>query len=203
MLIDPKKQSSKDSYKLMVGSILPRPIALVSTLSKDGIRNLAPFSFFMGVCSRPPTIAFAPAVRTGDVLNKDSLNNIRETGEFGVNIVSEDFAEKMVKTATEFPPDVDEYTESGLTPVQSKLIKPPLVQEARIRYECKLDRIVQVGDGLPGSGSVVLGEIVMFHVDDDLISEGRIDVRALKAVGRMAGRDGYCRTGDLFEIERR
>jgi len=203
MLIDPKKQSSKDSYKLMVGSILPRPIALVSTLSKDEIRNLAPFSFFMGVCSRPPTIAFAPAVRTGDVLNKDSLNNIRETGEFGVNIVSEDFAEKMVKTATEFPPDVDEYTESGLTPVQSKLIKPPLVQEARIRYECKLDRIVQVGDGLPGSGSVVLGEIVMFHVDDDLISEGRIDVRALKAVGRMAGRDGYCRTGDLFEIERR
>jgi len=203
MLIDPKKQSSKDSYKLMVGSILPRPIALVSTLSKDGIRNLAPFSFFMGVCSRPPTIAFAPAVRTADVLNKDSLNNIRETGEFGVNIVSEDFAEKMVKTATEFPPDVDEYTESGLTPVQSKLIKPPLVQEARIRYECKLDRIVQVGDGLPGSGSVVLGEIVMFHVDDDLISEGRIDVRALKAVGRMAGRDGYCRTGDLFEIERR
>lgn len=202
MLIDPKEQSSKDSYKLIIGSILPRPIALVSTISKDGIRNLAPFSFFMGVCSRPPTIAFAPAVRASDAKEKDTLNNIRNTGEFGVNIVSEDFAEKMVKTATEFPPEVDEYTESGLTPVQSKIIRPPLVQEARVRYECKLDRIVQVGDGLPGSGYIVLGEIVMFHVDENLFSEGRIDVQKLKAVGRMAGRDGYCRTGDLFEIER-
>jgi flavin reductase (DIM6/NTAB) family NADH-FMN oxidoreductase RutF len=202
MLIDPHDQPFKDNYKLMIGSILPRPIALVSSQSAEGIHNLAPFSFFTGVCSRPPTIAFAPAIRAGDGATKDTLNNIQDTKAFGINIVSEDFAEQMVKTATEYPPHVDEFIKAELTPEPAKKISAPLVKEARIRFECVLDRIIQVGDGKPGSGFLVLGEIVLFHVDDTLISEGRIDIQALRPIGRLAGSNGYCRITDTFEIDR-
>ncbi|NOZ74262.1 MAG: flavin reductase family protein [FCB group bacterium] len=202
MIIDPGTRSFKANYKLLIGSIVPRPIAWVSSRSADNIPNLAPFSFFMGVCSRPPTIAFAPAIRAGDGATKDTLNNIRETGVFGINIVSEDFAEQMVKTATEYPPDVDEFTRAKLTPEPARKITAPLVREARVRYECVLNRIIPVGDGKPGSGFVVLGEIVLFHVDDALLSQGRIDIQALRPIGRLAGPNGYCRITDTFEIER-
>ena len=116
MIIDPNTQSFSDNHKLMIGSILPRPIAFVSTCSPDGVLNLAPFSYFNGVCSNPPTIMFAPARRGYDGKTKDTLNNIRETNEFVINIVSEGFAKKMVACSTDFEPQINEFEISGLTP---------------------------------------------------------------------------------------
>ncbi len=116
MIIDPENSSFQDNHKIMIGSILPRPIAFVSTQSKDGNYNLAPFSYFNGICSNPPSIMFAPGRRGYDGKTKDTLNNIESTGEFVVNIVSEDFAEQMVACATDFEPEINEFTVSGLTP---------------------------------------------------------------------------------------
>ena len=116
MIIDPNKQSFSENYKLMIGSIVPRPIALVSTVSSNGLKNLAPFSYFNGVCSNPPTIMFAPGRRGYDGLTKDTLNNIRETEDFTVSIISEKIGKQMVACATDYPPDVDEFEISGFDP---------------------------------------------------------------------------------------
>ena len=201
MKFDPDKQSFKDNHRLMIGSILPRPIAFVSTKSKNGILNLAPFSYFNGVCSNPPTIMFAPARRGYDGLTKDTLNNIRDTEEFVVNIVSEEIVEPMVACATDFEKEVNEFEVSGLTPVDSVKVAPPCVKESKVSFECRLQTIVPVGEAEPGGGFVVIGNIVMFHVDDDVYRDGRIDLDALKPVGRLAG-NNYSRINDVFTVVR-
>jgi len=201
MKFDPNKQSFKDNHRLMIGSIVPRPIAFVSTKSKNGILNLAPFSYFNGVCSNPPTIMFAPARRGYDGLTKDTLNNIRDTEEFVVNIVSEEIVEPMVACATDFEKEVNEFEVSGLTPVDSVKVAPPCVKESKVSFECRLQTIVPVGQAEPGGGFVVIGNIVMFHVDDDVYRNGRIDLDALKPVGRLAG-NNYSRINDVFTVVR-
>ena len=203
MIIDPNRQPFKDNYKLMIGSILPRPIAFVSTKSKDGIDNLAPFSFFNGVCSNPPTISFCPVRKGTDGEIKDTLRNIQDTGVFALNIVSESFATEMVSTATEFPPEVSEFEKSGLSPIPCQNIDVMRVGESKITFECELNQIIEIGDGSPGSGFLVLGTIVLFHVSDDLYENGRIDLEKLQPIGRLAGANGYCRISDRFEIERK
>jgi flavin reductase (DIM6/NTAB) family NADH-FMN oxidoreductase RutF len=203
MIIDPNRQPFKDNYKLMIGSILPRPIAFVSTKSKNGIDNLAPFSFFNGVCSNPPTISFCPVRKGTDGEIKDTLRNIQDTGVFALNIVSESFATEMVSTATEFPPEVSEFEESGLSPIPCQNIDVMRVGESKITFECELNQIIEIGDGSPGSGFLVLGTIVLFHVSDDLYENGRIDLEKLQPIGRLAGANGYCRISDRFEIERK
>jgi len=202
MIIDPENSSFQDNHKIMIGSILPRPIAFVSTQSKDGNYNLAPFSYFNGICSNPPSIMFAPGRRGYDGKTKDTLNNIESTGEFVVNIVSEDFAEQMVVCATDFEPEINEFTISGLTPATCMKISPPRVQEARISYECKLNQIVPVGNEGPGGGFVVIGTVVLFHIDDEVYDDGRINLDKLNPVGRLAGHT-YSRTKDTFEIIRK
>ena len=144
MIYDPAEHPFSETHKLMIGSIVPRPIALVSTTSNNGINNLAPFSYFNGVCSKPPTIMFAPARRGWDGQEKDTLINIRNTKEFSINIVSEDIGEKMVKCSTDYEKEVDEYYKSGLSPLSSKKIKPPIVSESKISLECILNQIVQI-----------------------------------------------------------
>ena len=201
MKFDPDKQSFKDNHRLMIGSIVPRPIAFVSTKSKNGILNLAPFSYFNGVCSNPPTIMFAPARRGYDGLTKDTLNNIRDTEEFVVNIVSEEIVEPMVACATDFEKEVNEFEVSGLTPVDSVKVAPPCVKESKISFECRLQTIVPVGEAEPGGGFVVIGNIVMFQVDDDVFRDGRIDLDALEPVGRLAG-NNYSRINDVFTVVR-
>ena len=201
MKFDPNKQSFKDNHRLMIGSIVPRPIAFVSTKSKDGILNLAPFSYFNGVCSNPPTIMFAPARKGYDGLTKDTLNNISDTEEFVVNIVSEEIVEPMVACATDFEKEVNEFEISGLTPVDSVKVAPPCVKESKVSFECRLQTIVPVGEAEPGGGFVVIGNIVMFHVDDDIYRDGRIDLDALKSVGRLAG-NNYSRINDVFTVVR-
>jgi flavin reductase (DIM6/NTAB) family NADH-FMN oxidoreductase RutF len=202
MIFDPNEIPFQKSHKLMIGSILPRPIAFVSTQSRDGKNNVAPFSYFNGVCSKPPTIMFAPARRGWDGEKKDTLINIRDTEEFVVNIVSESFAEKMVMCATDFDSDVDEFKISGLTTADSQKIKPSRVKEAKISFECKLNQIVEIGDGSAGSGFLVIGTIVLFHIDDDIYDNGRILLDQLEPLGRLAG-NWYTRPTDTIEIIRK
>ncbi len=200
MTIDPNREEPRNIYKLMIGSILPRPIAFVSSLSAGGVRNLAPFSFFTAVSANPPVICFAPMVRVGDGGSKDTLKNIQETGEFVVNIVSEDFAEQMNMCSAEFPPEVDEFERSGLTPLASEVVRPPRVAESRVQYECRLVQVVTVSSK-PLGGSLVLGEAVWIHVADGLVEEFRIDPDRLRPIGRMGGTT-YTRTTDRFDLAR-
>jgi flavin reductase (DIM6/NTAB) family NADH-FMN oxidoreductase RutF len=202
MIYDPTEHPLLETHKLMIGSIVPRPIAFVSTLSKDGLENLAPFSYFNGICSNPPSIMFCPARRGYDGKTKDTLNNIRDTEEFAVNIVSEDFAEQMVSTSTDFEPEVNEFEISGLTPEPCQKIAPPKVAEAKISFECKLNQIVPVGNEGPGGGFVVIGTIVLFHIDDDVYEDGYINLEKLRPIGRLAG-NMYTRTTDKLEIIRK
>lgn len=200
MIVDPKPAGWLDTYKLMIGAIVPRPIAFVSTLSPEGIRNLAPFSFFTGVSANPPVICFCPTRRAGDRPHKDTLRNIAITKEFVVNIVSEEFGGQMNITSAEFPPEVDEFEASGLTPIPSDLVKPFRVKESHVHMECKLYLLVEVG-GLPGSGSLVLGEVLRFHVDDRYVDNFKIDPDLLRPIGRMGGAT-YTRTTDRFDMVR-
>ena len=201
MIYDPAEHPFSETHKLMIGSIVPRPIALVSTTSNDGINNLAPFSYFNGVCSKPPTIMFAPARRGWDGKEKDTLINIRNTKEFSINIVSEDLGEKMMKCSTDYEKEIDEYSKSGLSPLSSKKIKPPIVSESKISLECILNQIVQIGKDDAGSGFIVIGTIVLFHIDDEVYDNGRIILDKLQPLGRVAG-NGYVRSTNAFDIFR-
>jgi flavin reductase (DIM6/NTAB) family NADH-FMN oxidoreductase RutF len=198
--IDPETAGAQNVYKLMIGVIVPRPIAFVSSSSADGILNLAPFSFFTAVSANPPVIAFSPMVRGSDGSQKDTLRNVEATGEFVVNIVSESFVAQMNVCSGEYAPEVDEFALSGLTAVPSDLVKPPRVGESKVSMECRLVQVVKVS-AKPLGGSIVLGEVVRFHVDDALVDNYRIDPDVLDAVGRMGG-PSYTRTRDRFNLDR-
>ena len=202
MIFDPDTLHFQETHKLMIGSIVPRPIAFVSTSNKNGENNIAPFSYFNGVCSSPPTIMFAPSRRGWDGSEKDTLINIRETIQFAVNIVSESFAEKMVHCSTDYEKDVDEFIVSGLNPIRSKKITSPRLQEAKISFECELNQIVEIGDGKAGSGFVVIGTIILFHIDQDVFVDGKIDLKKLNPIGRLAG-NWYTRLTDNYKIKRK
>jgi len=199
MNIDPQATRPFDIYKLLVGCVLPRPIAFVSSVSKEGIVNLAPFSFFTVISANPPVVCFSPMINL-DGRRKDSINNAEHTGEFVVNIVSEDFVREMNETSADYPPEVDEFMVSGLTAVKSDLVQPPRVKESRVSMECKLREIVEVSTA-PLGGSLVIGEVVRFHVAEECFDDFRIDPDVLRAVGRMGG-STYTRTTDRFELQR-
>jgi flavin reductase (DIM6/NTAB) family NADH-FMN oxidoreductase RutF len=200
LALDPAQIAYNDIYKLMIGAIVPRPIAFVSTVDLAGARNLAPFSYFTACGSNPPVVCFSTAVRSGPRPHKDTLENIRATGEFVVNIVSEEIADQMNMTATDVPPDVDEFSLSGLTPIASDLVKPPRVAECKVQMECRLHQIVVVSDK-PGGGILILGQVLRFHVADALLDGYKIDPDKLKAIGRMGG-PTYVRTLDRFDMQR-
>ncbi len=199
-VIDPGQLEGNDIYKLMIGIVVPRPIAFVSSLDAAGVRNLAPFSYFTVCSSRPPVVCFTTAVRSQPHPYKDTLRNVEATGEFVVNIVSEEFAEKMNITSAEVPPEVDEFELSGLTPLPSDLVKPPRVAESKVHMECRLHQIVRVSDQ-PLGGMLVLGEVLRFHILESLIDGYKIDADKLNAIGRMGG-PTYVRTHDRFVMER-
>ncbi len=191
----------REIYKLLTGCVVPRPIAWVSTLNTEGQPNLAPFSFFNAVCSNPPTLMFVCSVRGTDAGQKDTYNNVKATGEFVVNFVTESLAEQMNITATEFPADVNEFAAAGLTPAPSMLVKPPRVAESPIHFECQLNQIVTIGDEI-GGGHIVIGTILHIHCDDSVyLSNNYIDIQAYQPVGRLAG-GAYSRTRDVFNIRR-
>lgn len=202
---DPQQESVQNIYKLMIGAIVPRPIAFVSSLDARGVRNLAPFSFFNGVSAAPPVVLFCAAVRREDPKrgigpHKDTLLNVIETQEFVINVVTETIAEKMNLTSAQVPPDVDEFELAALTPLPSEMVKPPRVAESPVQMECRLRQIVEISDQLHGS-AIVLGDVLRFHVREDLVENYRIDADKLAAIGRMGG-PTYVRTRDRFDLER-
>lgn len=196
IVVDPSR-SPADVYKLMIGSIVPRPIAFVSTVSPAGTYNLAPFSFFNAVCAEPPIITFASGYR---VPPKDTLANVRATGEFVVNIVSEEIAEAMNACSGEYPAGVNEFELSGLTPVPGDLVRAPRVRESHVNMECRVLQILDLSTR-PRGGSLIIGEVVRFHVDAAMLSNFRIDPDQLCAIGRMGGNE-YTRTRDRFQMIR-
>lgn len=199
MIIDPSGNDPRNTYQLLIGSVVPRPIAWVSTISSDGTPNVAPFSFFMGVTGNPPTLAISSGLRRGT--KKDTLVNVEESGELVVNIVVEELGEQMNTTSGDFPPNVDEFKEAGLTPAPSKRVRPPRVAESPINIECVLKQIVYVGNEGSQSG-LIIAEAVLWHIRDDLLTpQNTIDVNKLHAIGRLSG-NWYTRTRDLYEINR-
>ncbi len=202
---DPANESTQNVYKLMIGAIVPRPIAFVSSMDLHGVLNLAPFSYFTAVSADPPVILFCPAARAANQANglaahKDTLRNVINTREFVVNIVCEAIAEKMNQTSAQVPPEVDEFAMVGLTPLASERVKPPRVAESPVQMECRLRQIIEVSDQ-PGGGSIVLGEVLLFHLRDDLVDDYRVDADKLAAIGRMGG-PTYVRTQDRFDLKR-
>jgi flavin reductase (DIM6/NTAB) family NADH-FMN oxidoreductase RutF len=198
MQIDPQTAAQQSIYKLLICCVVPRPIAWVSSLSEDGIPNLAPFSFFMAVCNDPPTLAFSSGRRSGN--KKDTVRNIEYTQDFVVNLVDDALAEPMNLTSAEYSPEVDEFNLTGLTAAPGVKVKAPRVVEAPISMECQVVQILPVGRG---PHSLVLGEIVQFHIRDDLYNPntGRIDMYNLHPVGRLAG-ELYTHVHDIFEMKR-
>jgi flavin reductase (DIM6/NTAB) family NADH-FMN oxidoreductase RutF len=194
---DPASQPAIASYKLMIGSIVPRPIAFVSTISREGVTNLAPFSFFNAVCAEPPVICFSVSNR---VPAKDTITNIRANGEFVVNIVTEAIAERMNVCSGDYRAGVSEFEVSRLTPEPSEIVKPPCVRESPMNMECKVLQIVEVSKR-PDGATLVIGEVVRFHFDRAIADNFRIDPAKLHAVGRMGGNE-YTRTRDRFEMIR-
>ena len=175
MEIDPTTISYKSVYKIMTGSILPRPIGWISSIDSSGRPNLAPFSFFNAVCSNPPTVLFCSSIRGSDGKTKDTLNNVRATNEFVVNIVTEELLQAMNASSIEAPPDFDEFNYAGLTLAPSVMIKPPRVKESPIHYECRVKQIIDISDQ-PGGASIVIGSIIHIHVDDGVMfGENKID----------------------------
>lgn len=198
MKIAPDAPGSEGMHHLLSDAVVPRPIALVSTVGPDGVQNVAPFSYFNAVSSSPPTIAFSVSRRQGEL--KDTLRNIEHSGEFVVNIVDDAIAEQMNATSADFPPEISEFQATGLTPIASDLVCAPRVGEAPVSLECKLVQIVDIGQG-PRRSALIIGEVVLFHVRDGLYSNGRIDPQRLKAVGRLGG-NLYSRTWEIFELVR-
>ncbi|HUD15176.1 MAG TPA: flavin reductase family protein [Terracidiphilus sp.] len=209
--LNPADHPSRQVYKLMTGIIIPRPVALVSTVDSNGVANLAPFSFFTGVGSNPPTVLFCPVVRSRSTaadaqpdlrpdLRKDTLRNVEETREFVVNVVSEAIAAAANATAAEVPPEVDEFVLSGLTPLASQVVRPARVAESPAQMECRVLQVIYTSRE-PGGGVIVLGEIVRFHVRKNLLADFRVDPAGLDAVGRMAG-NTWARTRDRIELIR-
>jgi flavin reductase (DIM6/NTAB) family NADH-FMN oxidoreductase RutF len=202
--LNPADCLPRQVYKLMTGIIVPRPVALVSTIDRKGVANLAPFSFFSGVGSNPPSVLFCPVVRapgpSSADIRKDTLRNVEETGEFVVNVVSEAMAEAVNTSAAEVPPHVDEFVLACLTTQASEVVRPPRVAESPAQMECKLLQVIYTSHE-PGGGVIVLGEVVRFHVRQDLFEDFRIDPAGLDAVGRMAG-NTWARTQDRFDLVR-
>jgi flavin reductase (DIM6/NTAB) family NADH-FMN oxidoreductase RutF len=181
-----KDLDQKSIYKLMTSSIVPRPIAWVSTVSKEGVYNLAPFSYFAGVSSKPPLIIISIG-RKDKYTKKDTLKNIEEVGDFVINIVTKELVDKMNITALPFDEEIDEFERAGLTPAPSTLVKAPRVKESPINIECKKFQIIQIE-----KMGLVLGEIVNIKVRDDLLTEdGYIDISKINLVGRLGGNE-YC-----------
>ena len=197
MKLDPN--TFDNFYRVLTGVVVPRPIAFVSTVSAEGVLNLAPYSFFNAVASSPPTIVFSSSRRVVNK-SKDTLANIEQTGEFVVNVIVDDIAEAMNRTAAEFPTDVSEFEIAGLTPTPSDIVKAPRVAESPVNMECKLQQVISLGEGEHQHG-LVIGQVVMLHIWDDLIDGHRINHHRLKPTGRLAG-SMYCHTADVFEMVR-
>lgn len=187
-------------YKLLTGTIIPRPIGWVSTVDENGINNLAPFSFFNAVGEDPPHLMFS-TVRTGNK-NKDTLNNVLANKQFVVNLVTEETVEQMNKTSQAVDSNVDEFELANLTPIDSIFIKPKRVKESYVHFECEMVHHYFLEDHKNGGACIVIGKIITMHINDEILMEGnRINLEKYKPVARLAG-SNYAKMGELFSIKR-
>ncbi len=201
MIIKSEDTSPKDLYKLMIGMVVPRPIAWVSTVSEDGTNNLAPYSFFNAISGDPPVVCFAPSRKPAGDNKKDTLRNLESSGVFVVNIVSEHLAQAMNQSAADVPPEVDEFALAGVSVEAATMIQAPMVKEALAKMECRVRQIIPLGDR-PTSGILVLGDVLCFHFVEGLVDNFKVDPAMLNAVGRMGG-TSYCDTRNRFDLTRR
>ncbi|MFC1893658.1 flavin reductase family protein [Chloroflexota bacterium] len=202
MKIEPANLSWQELHDFIGNIMAPLPVSFVSTIGQDGTYNAAPFSFVAPVCIKPPIICVTIGQRKGE--KKDTLRNIEFSHDFVINVVDEAMIEKVVKTAADYPSDVDEIKEVGLTAISSTKVKSPRVAESKASLECRLMHKLEIPDERPegqGLRAIVFGEVILAHLQDELWVEGQIDPSVLKAVGRV-GTNLYCRTGDIFEMKR-
>jgi flavin reductase (DIM6/NTAB) family NADH-FMN oxidoreductase RutF len=198
--IDPAAQSERENYKLLIGSVVPRPIAFVTTLSQHGVLNGAPFSYFSIVSSNPPLLSVSVQRRNGEM--KDTSRNAIETGELVIHIVDEANVEGINQTAATMPPNDSEVAFAGLTPINSEAVKVPGIAESKFRMECVLAHTFELGgtEGIPGC-DLLIARVVRFWIAEEILQEGRIDAEKLAPVSRMAG-DFYSNLGKVFTIDR-
>jgi flavin reductase (DIM6/NTAB) family NADH-FMN oxidoreductase RutF len=195
---DPKELKEKDVYKLLIGSVVPRPIAWVSTISTEGVVNLAPFSFFNVASRNPPMlcISIGPGVGEREGTEKDTLVNIRNQKEFVINVVPSSLGNEMQKTSENLPSNVDEFEAAGLTTLDSTIVKPKRVKEAPIQMECQLEQIIQLG-----SDHLVIGRMIRYHINDDYyLGNYKVDLEKLQPLGRLAG--NYSESREFFSLPR-
>ena len=197
---EPKDLLVREVHRLLLGGVAPRPIALVSTISKDGINNLSPFSFFNSFGANPPIVAFSPSRRGRDATLKDTYNNLFTTKECVIQSVTHSMVEQVNLASAELSPDIDEFIKSGLTPINSDMVKPKRVKESPFQMECKLLEMKSFGEK-GASANLAICEVIKFHVAEDLFTDGIIDPIKIDLVARMSG-DFYSRAGsDVFTLK--
>lgn len=191
--IDPIEYGNQKLAKLLLSGVAPRPIAFASTVDKEGNHNLAPFSFYNAFGVNPSTLIFSPSRRSRDNTTKHTFENLKEIPEVVINAVTYNMVYQMSLTSTEYSKDVDEFVKSGLTPLESSMVRPQRIAESPLQFECKVREIIEIS-GKPGSGNLVICEIVCIHLDEKILgNNGNIDPNKLDLVGRL-GEDYYVRT---------
>ena len=194
LIIDPDSLDPQSRYKLLIGSVVPRPIAWTSTMNRKGVHNLAPFSFFTVASRNPPMLCISVGPRTDQPPDtKDTLSNIEEMKEFVINIVSLPLWNAMYESSRTHPPEADEFEKAGLTAAGCEVVRAPRVEEAAVSMECVLERVLELG-----TDHLVIGRMVRFHVREELYENGRINVAKLQPLGRLTG--NYTKIETIFEL---
>jgi flavin reductase (DIM6/NTAB) family NADH-FMN oxidoreductase RutF len=198
----PSELKTKDLHAHLLGAIGPRPIAFASTVNKDGVPNLSPYSFFNVFSANPPILIFSPARRVRDNTTKHTLQNCEETKEVVINIVNYNIVQQMSLSSTEYPEGVNEFVKSGLTALDSDIVQPPRVKESPVHFECKVKDIIYLGNE-GGAGNLVIAEVVKLHIAEDILDDnGKIDQHKIDQVARMGG-NWYTRANQgLFEVQK-
>ena len=199
MMLDPALMDFRELHHLLAGAVVPRPIALVSTMGENGVHNVAPLSSISIASVRPPLLSFSLSTRRQkDGQKKDTLRNIEFAREFVVNVpVIESMAHAMNKSGAEYPQDVSKFKETGLTAVMADLVRAPRVAESPVSFECRLVQILEFGE-LPSVSSLVIGHVVRAHIKDEFWANGELQSAKMKAIGRLL--EPYCRTNEIFEF---
>ena len=197
MRIDPSRLDDDNAHRLLKGCVVPRPIAWISTVGENGINNVAPFSCFTFVATKPPMIAVSIARRDGE--KKDTLRNIEFCGEFVVNIVTESHALAVNTTSSDYPPTVSEFEKAGITAVPAEIVKAPRISESPIQMECRMEYILTLGES---NHSLVIAKVLLFHIDDALYMDGEIQESLLRPLARLAD-EQYGHIGKIFNLPRR
>ncbi|MCY9339085.1 flavin reductase family protein [Bacillus haynesii] len=197
--IDPHTKTERENYKFLIGSIIPRPVAFVTSVSEEGVLNGAPFSYFNIISSNPPMISLS--IQRFEGSQKDTARNILNSKEFVVHIVDEQNVEKINTTAASLPPSQSEVQLAELTPVESVKVSVPGVKEAKVRMECVLEYSLELGEKYSPGCDLIIGRVVQYHIKSGIYENGKIDPRGLGAISRLAGHD-YAKIGEIFTRKR-